>query len=156
MMGKLYQKGRRRGQNTKIIPVTFLDTMNNTYAHLYQSGAHFAGQLLATNDTPKGKISVKANSIAGIGNASSEKYYYAPVASVSGNPFGLSENQYTCVGMSLDRANNSSGTTLSIVPGCALALYNGTNTLLYCSVGGGNTTYNSARYLIWIDYFITL
>lgn len=155
MMGKLYQKGRKQGQNTKIIPVTFLDTMNNTYAHLYQSGAHFAGQLLATNDTPKGKISVKANSIAGIGNASSGTYTFVPVATVSGNPFGLTENQYTCVGTSLDRAADSSG-TLSIVPSFALALYNGTNTLLYCSVGAGSTTYNTTRYLIWIDYFITL
>lgn len=138
----------------KIIPVTFLSIMNNTYAHLYQSGAHFAGQLLATNDTPKNKISVKAIETAGIGNAFSGQYYYVPVASVSGNPFGLSENQYTCVGMSLDRANNSSGDNLSIVPGHALALYNGTDTLLYCSVGGGNATYYTTRYLMWIDYFI--
>lgn len=141
--------------NTKIIPVTFLDIMKNTYAHLYQSGAYFAGQLIATNDTPKGKISVKAIETAGIGNAFSGTYYYVPVASVSGNPFGLSENQYTCVGMSLDRANNSSGDNLSIIPGHALALYNGTNTLLYCSVGGGGgETYNTTRYLMWIDYFI--
>lgn len=139
----------------KIIPVTFLSIMNNTYAHLYQSGAHFAGQLLAANATPKNRISVKAIETAGIGNtSSSDTYYYVPVATVSGNPFGLNEIQYTCVGMSLDRAVSSSGTTLSVVPGCALALYNGTDTLLYCSVGGGNTTYNSTRYLIWIDYFI--
>lgn len=140
----------------KTIPVTFLSIMKNTYAHLYQRGAYFAGQLIATNDTPKNKISVKAIETAGIGNASSGTYYYVPVASVSGNPFGLSENQYTCVGMSLDRANNSSGDNLSIIPGHALALYNGTNTLLYCSVGGGGgETYNTTRYLMWIDYFIS-
>lgn len=141
--------------NTKILPVTFRDIMTNTYANLYQSGVHITGQLLATNDTPKGKVSVNGNSIAGIGNASSGTYYSVPVASVLGNPFGLTENQYTCVGMSLDRAADSSG-GLSIVPGFALALYNGTDTLLYCSVGGGSTTYVSTRYLIWIDYFITL
>lgn len=140
--------------NTKIIPVTFLDIMNDSYVRLYQSGERITGMLFAVNDTPKNKISVKATAIVGIGNASSAKYYYAPVASVSGNLFGLSENQYTCVGVSLDRANNSSGTALSIVPGCALALYDGTNTLLYCSVGGGTTTYNSTRYLIWIDYVL--
>nr|DAG43261.1 MAG TPA: hypothetical protein [Bacteriophage sp.] len=140
--------------NTKIIPVTFLSIMNNTYAHLYQSGAHFAGQLLATNDTPKNRISVKATVITGIGNASSsDTYYFVPVASVAENPFGLMANQYTCVGTSLDRATSSSG-TLSVVPGFALALYNGTDTLLYCSVGGGSTTYASTKYLIWIDYFI--
>ena len=141
-------------QNTKIIPVTFLDIMNDSYVRLYQSGERITGMLFAVNDTPKNKISVKATAIVGIGNASSATYYYAPVASVSGNLFGLSENQYTCVGVSLDRANNSSGTALSIVPGCALALYDGTNTLLYCSVGGGTTTYNSTRYLIWIDYVL--
>lgn len=140
--------------NTKIIPVTFLSIMNNTYAHLYQSGAHFAGQLLATNDTPQNRISVKATVITGIGNASSsDTYYFVPVASVAENPFGLMANQYTCVGTSLDRATSSSG-TLSVVPGFALALYNGTDTLLYCSVGGGSTTYASTKYLIWIDYFI--
>nr|DAJ57014.1 MAG TPA: Baseplate component [Caudoviricetes sp.] len=139
--------------NTKILPVTFLDIMTNTYAHLYQSGKHFSGLLFAVNDTPKNKIPVKADSILGIGNASSGTYYSVPVASVFGNPFGLTANQYTCVGMSLDRATDSSG-TLSIVPGFALALYNGTDTLLYCSVGGGSTTYNSTRYLTWIDYFI--
>ena len=141
--------------NTKILPVTFLDIMTNTYAHLYQSGEHITGLMFAVNDTPKNKIPVNANSIAGIGNASSGTYYSVPVASVAGNPFGLTENQYTCVGMSLDRAADSSG-TLSIVPGFALALYNGTDTLLYCSVGGGSTTYNSTRYLIWIDYFTAL
>lgn len=139
--------------NTKIIPVTFLDIMTNSYARLHQSGVHITGLLVAVNDTPKNKISVKANSIAGLGNASSGTYYFVQIASVFGNLFGLTENQYACVGTSLDRAADSSG-TLSIVPSFALALYNGTNTLLYCSVGGGNTTYVSTRYLIWIDYFI--
>lgn len=139
--------------NTKIIPVTFLDVMTNSYVRLCQSGEHITGMLLAANATPKNRISVKATAITGIGNtSSSDTYYFVPVASVSGNPFGLNENQYTCVGMSLNRAVSSSGTTLSVVPGCALALYDGTNTLLYCSVGGGTTTYNSTRYLIWIDY----
>ena len=138
----------------KIIPVTFLSIMNNTYAHLYQSGEHIKGLLFASNNTPKNKISVKTIEIAGVGNASSEKYYYAPVASVLANPFGLSENQYTCVGLSSDRANSSSGSDLSVVPSYALALYNGTNTLLYCCVGGGTMTFNTTRYLMWIDYFI--
>lgn len=138
--------------NTKIIPVTFLAIMENSYVRLYQSGEHIKGLLFATNSTPKNKISVKTTEIAGIGNASSATYYYVPVASVLENPFGLHENQYTCVGLSLDRANSSSGSDLSVVPSYALALYNGTNTLLYCSVGGGTTTYNTTRYLIWIDY----
>ena len=142
------------GVSVKIIPVAFLSIMKNTHARLYQSGAHFAGQLIATNDTPKNKITVKAIETVGIENASSAKYYYAPIASVSGNLFGLSENQYTCVGVSLDRANSSSGDNLSIVPGYALALYNGTDTLLYCSVGGASTTYYTTRYLIWIDYVL--
>lgn len=141
--------------NTKIIPVTFLDIMNDSYVRLYQSGERITGMLFAVNDTPKNRISVKANVITGIGNASSSNtYYFVPVASVSGNPFGLTANQYTCVGTSLDRAVDSSGATLSIVPSFALALYNGTNTLLYCSVGAGSTMYNTTRYLIWIDYFI--
>ena len=138
--------------NTKIIPVTFLAIMENSYVRLYQSGEHIKGLLFATNSTPKNKISVKTTEIAGIGNASSVTYYYVPVASVLENPFGLHENQYTCVGLSLDRANSSSGSDLSVVPSYALALYNGTNTILYCSVGGGSTTYNTTRYLIWIDY----
>lgn len=140
--------------NTKIIPVTFLDIMNDSYVRLYQSGERITGMLFAVNDTPKNRISVKANVITGIGNASSSNtYYFVPVASVSGNPFGLTANQYTCVGTSLDRATSSSG-TLSVVPGLALALYNGTDTLLYCSVGGGSTTYASTKYLIWIDYVL--
>ena len=140
--------------NTKIIPVTFLDIMNDSYVRLYQSGERLTGMLFAVNDTPNNRISVKANVITGIGNASSSNtYYFVPVASVSGNPFGLTANQYTCVGTSLDRATSSSG-TLSVVPGLALALYNGTDTLLYCSVGGGSTTYASTKYLIWIDYVL--
>ena len=140
--------------NIKIIPVTFLDIMNDSYVRLYQSGERITGMLFAVNDTPKNRISVKANVITGIGNASSSNtYYFVPVASVSGNPFGLTANQYTCVGTSLDRATSSSG-TLSVVPGLALALYNGTDTLLYCSVGGGSTTYASTKYLIWIDYVL--
>ena len=138
--------------NTNILPVAFLDIMNNSYVRLYQSGEHIKGLLFATNSTPKNKISVKTTEIAGIWNASSVTYYFVPVASVLENPFGLHENQYTCVGLSLDRANSSSGSDLSVVPSYALALYNGTNTILYCSVGGGSTTYNTTRYLIWIDY----
>ena len=138
----------------KIIPVTFLSIMNNTYACLSQSGKHITGLLFAVNDTPKNKVSIKTNLIAGLGNASSAAYTFVQVATTSGNPFGLAENQYTCVGTSLDRATDSSGATLSIVPSFALVLYNGTNTLLYCSVGAGSTTYNTTRYLIWIDYFI--
>ena len=140
--------------NAKTIPVTFLSIMANSYASLHQSGKHITGLLVAVNDTPKNKLSINANLIAGIGNTSSDKYYYAQVASVLGNPFGLTASQYTCVGTSLDRANSSSGTDLSIVPGLALALYNGTDTLLYCSVGGGSLTYHTTRYLIWIDYLI--
>lgn len=134
--------------------MTFLSIMNNTYACLYQSGEHITGLLFAVNDTPKNKVSIKTNLIAGLGNASSAAYTFVQVATTSGNPFGLMANQYTCVGTSLDRAVDSSGATLSIVPSFALALYNGTNTLLYCSVGAGSTMYNTTRYLIWIDYFI--
>lgn len=138
----------------KTIPVTFLSIMNNTYACLSQSGEHITGLLFAVNDTPKNKVSIKTNLIAGLGNASSSAYTFVQVATTSGNPFGLTANQYTCVGTSLDRAVDSSGSTLSLVPSYTLALYNGTDTLLYCSVGAGNTTYNTTRYLMWIDYFI--
>lgn len=140
--------------NTKIIPVTFLGIMTNSYASLHQSGKHIIGLLVAVNDTPKNRVSIKVNSIAGIGNASSGSYAFVPIATVSGNPFGLTASQYTCVGTSLDRATDSSGASLSVVPSYTLALYNGTDTLLYCSVGAGSMTYNTTRYLMWIDYFI--
>lgn len=140
--------------NTKIIPVSFLSVMTNSYGLLCQSGVHIQGKLYAMNDTPKSRISVKYNTIIGLKNSSTGTHYSVPVATVSGNPFGTTENQYTCVGVSLDRATDSSGTELSIVPGPALALYDGTNTTLYCSVGGGSTTYNVTRYLVWIDYII--
>lgn len=140
--------------NTKRIPVTFLNIMNNTYACLSQSGEHITGLLFAVNDTPKNKVSIKTNLIAGLGNASSSAYTFVQVATTSGNPFGLTANQYTCVGTSLDRATDSSGASLSVVPSYTLALYNGTDTLLYCSVGAGSMTYNTTRYLMWIDYFI--
>lgn len=143
--------------NTNILPVTFLNIMNNTYANLYQNETRVRGKLYAMNNTPKNKVSIKYSTISGVENGSDEALYgtqnAVPIATVSGNPFGLTANQYTCVGISLDRATDSSG-TLSIVPGFALALYDGTNTTLYCSVGGGSTTYNVTRYLIWIDYFI--
>lgn len=141
--------------NTKIIPVTFLSVMTNSYASLHQSDKHIVGLLVAVNDTPKDRIQVKVNLIAGLGNASSSTYTFVPVATTSGNPFGLTASQYTCVGTSLDRAVDSSGSILSVVPSYTLALYDGTNTRLYCSVGGGTTTYNTTRYLMWIDYLIS-
>ena len=138
--------------------MTFLDIMNNTYAHLYQSGTHIQGKLYAMNDTPKSKVSIKYSTIVGLENGSDATRYgrqsIVPIATVSGNPFAITENQYTCVGISLDRAVDSSGTsTMSIVPGTAPALYDGIKTTLYCSVGGGSTAYDVTRYLVWIDYF---
>ena len=143
--------------NTNILPVTFLNIMNNTYANLYQNETRVRGKLYAMNDTPKNKVSIKYSTISGLENGSDAAALgtqnAVPIATVSGNSFGLVENQYTCVGISLDRATDSGG-TLSIVPGTALALYDGTNTTLYCSVGGGSVTYNVTRYLVWIDYII--
>ena len=146
--------------DSKIIPVTFLSIMANTYGPLYQSGNHIQGKLYAMNDTPKNKVSVKYSTIVGLENGSDATRYgtqnIVPIATVSGNPFKIIENQYTCIGVSSDRATDSSGSKLSVVPGTALALYDGAKTTLYCSVGGGDVTYNVTRYLIWIDYFTAL